>query len=101
MTYQRKGFGRSMGRRYEYEAGHVETVSEYMNRGGQVRRMSGVGFSRHLTEEATLLSVLCGGSVEDGERGFAWADFTPELREVIASRTLGLDQFDDVVAEEQ
>lgn len=90
-----------MSRHYDYGEGHVETVAEYLHRGGRITRPTVCGFSRHRTEEQTLLSVLCGGTEEDADRGFAWADLTPEVRELVRERAQGLFAFDDVIAEEQ
>lgn len=90
-----------MNRRVDYAKGHVETVAEYLNRGGHITRIPGCGFSRHRTEAQTLLSVLCGGTEEDAARGFAWADLTADVRELVREREQGLFAFDDVVAEER
>lgn len=66
-------------RRYDYVDGHRETVTEFLQRGGTVTRIPNA-WSRHLTETSTLLTILCGGTDEDDQRGFAWADLTPDLR---------------------
>lgn len=90
-----------MSRTFDYVDGHVETVAEYLNRGGRITRATVCGFSRHRTETQTLLSVLCGGTEEDADRGFAWADLTADVRELVRERECGLFAFDDVVAEER
>ena len=45
-------------------------------------------WSRHLTDEDTLLTILCGGSGDDAERGYADADLPVSLRESMTSRFL-------------
>lgn len=65
----------------DYPEGHVETVAEYLVRGGAITRASVCGFSRHLTDTDALLTILTGGSTEDADRGFAWSDFPSDLRE--------------------
>ena len=67
---------------FGYADSHVETVKEYIARGGRVTRAR-AGWSQHLFQEQTFLSILNGGTVDDVERGFAWADFPAALRETI------------------
>ena len=63
----------------EYTPGYVETVEQFLARGGTITRAPS-SHSRHLTEEQTLLAVLAGGTDEDADRGFAWSDLVTDLR---------------------
>jgi len=63
----------------EYAPGYVETVEQFLARGGTITRVP-VGHSRHLTEEQTLLVILNSGTDEDANRGFAWSDLVTDLR---------------------
>lgn len=70
---------------FDYAAGHIETPQEYMLRGGTVTRVRS-NWSRHLTDDSTLLAILCGGTDEDAARGYAAADLPIELRESLEAR---------------
>ena len=72
---------------HDYQRGHVETVGQFLNRGGQITSVA-PAWSRHLTDEDTLLTILCGGSGDDAERGYADADLPVSLRESMTSRFL-------------
>lgn len=65
---------------FDYPAGHVETLHEYLCRGGAVTRVTSA-WSRHLTEEETLLAILHGGTDADTDRGFAWSDLVTDVRD--------------------
>lgn len=65
---------------HDYPRGHVETVSQYLARGGTITPVR-AAWSRHLTEEDQLLTILHGGDEADFDRGFAWSDLITEVRE--------------------
>lgn len=70
---------------FDYAKGHVETVQEYIDRGGVVTYIRPY-WSRHLTDDATMVAILCGGTDEDGARGYATADLPIDLRECVNAR---------------
>ena len=65
-----------------YAPGHVETVEEFLVRGGQIQRVA-AGVSADRLEWPTLTATLLGERDEDIDRGFAWADVNRNVREAV------------------
>jgi len=76
---QKRSVTESLVNGREYAPGYVETVEQFLARGGTITRVP-AGHSRHLTEEQTLLAILNSGTDEDAHRGFAWSDLVTDLR---------------------
>lgn len=76
-----------------YDAGHVETIYEYLNRGGSIVTVA-PGISADRLEWPSLVSTILGESPCDIDRGFAWADLDGSTREALATREHGSLMFD-------
>jgi hypothetical protein len=65
-----------------YAPGHVETLDEYLNRGGVITRV-GASVSADRLDWPTLMATVLGESADDIARGFAWSDVDREVRDAI------------------
>ena len=65
-----------------YAPGHVETLDEFVTRGGQIQRVK-AGVSADRVEWPALTATVLGERDEDIDRGFAWSDLNREVRDAI------------------
>jgi hypothetical protein len=65
-----------------YGRGHVETVQEYLNRGGQITTAP-MGVSSHRVAPAHLIEVMLGANESDVERGVGLYDVDAVTRAAI------------------
>ena len=71
-----------------YTAGHIESVAEYLTRGGSITRVSPC-VSQDRLDWPSLIASALGESAEDIERGFAWSDLDAPVRDYIAGQDRG------------
>ena len=77
----------------KYDRGHVESIDEFLARGGAIQRvMAGVSADR--LEWPSMVATVLGESAEDVDRGFAWADIDRSARDHIAGQDRGSLVFD-------
>ena len=71
-----------------YAPGHVESVAEFVQRGGIVTRVA-ASVSQDRLDWPSLIASALGESAEDIERGFAWSDLDAPVRDAIAGQDRG------------
>jgi len=76
-----------------YEKGHVESVAEFINRGGIVTRVP-ASVSQDRLDWPSLIASALGESADDIARGFAWDDLNRTVRDAIAGQNRGSLSFD-------
>ncbi len=77
----------------------VETVAEYLRRGGQITRVTN-GISRHMTDENTIIARMLGASQEDVLDDDQRSAFGASVRDAIGDRdraSASMTGFDDVI----